>query len=69
MSWIDRHVTEHPLPVIVNNNCDARKPFLVTDTDDFTDLEKQYADIKLLNAKYAKKISMHQYNIWMRFVF
>ena len=40
MTWIDRHGTEHPLTTIGNNNCDARKPFLVTDTDDFTDLEK-----------------------------
>ena len=40
MSWIDRHGTEHPLTVIGNNNCDARKPFLVTDSDEITDEEK-----------------------------
>ena len=40
MTWIDRHGTEHPLTTIGSNNCDARKPFLVTDTDDFTDMEK-----------------------------
>ena len=40
MSWIDRHGTEHPLTVIGNNNCDARKPFLVTDSIEITDEEK-----------------------------
>jgi hypothetical protein len=40
MSWIDRHGTEHPLTVIGNNNCDARKPFLVTDSGEITDEEK-----------------------------
>ena len=40
MSWTDRHGTEHPLTVIGNNNCDARKPFLVTDNGEITDEEK-----------------------------
>ena len=40
MTWIDRHGTEHPLTTVGSNNCDARKPFLVTDTDNFTDMEK-----------------------------
>ena len=40
MTWIDRHGTVHPLTTVGSNNCDARKPFLVTDTDDFTDMEK-----------------------------
>ena len=40
MSWIDRHGTEHPLTVVGNNNCDARKPFLVTDNGEITDEEK-----------------------------
>ena len=40
MTWIDRHGTEHPLTTVGSNNCDARKPFLVTDTDVFTDMEK-----------------------------
>ena len=40
MTWIDRHGTEHPLTTIGSNKCDARKPFLVTDTDNFTDMEK-----------------------------
>ena len=40
MTWIDRHGTEHPLTTVGSNNCDARKPVLVTDTDDFTDMEK-----------------------------
>ena len=40
MSWIDRHGTEHPLTVIGNNNCDARKPFLVMDSGEITDEEK-----------------------------
>ena len=40
MSWIDRHGAEHPLTVIGNNNCDAKKPFLVTDRGEITDLEK-----------------------------
>ena len=40
MTWIDRHGTEHPLTTVGSNNCDARKPFLVTDTDIFTDMEK-----------------------------
>ena len=40
MSWIDRHGTEHSLTVIGNNNCDARKPFLVNDSGEITDKEK-----------------------------
>ena len=40
MAWIDRHGTEHQFTVIGNNKCDARKPFLVTDTDEITDTEK-----------------------------
>merc|ERR1712086_627170 len=40
MTWIDRHGTEHQFTVIGNNNCDARKPYLVTDNDEITDTEK-----------------------------
>merc|ERR1719400_1930243 len=40
MAWIDRHGTEHQFTVVGNNNCDARKPFLVTDHDKITDTEK-----------------------------
>ena len=40
MTWIDRHGTEHQFTVIGNNNCDAKKPFLVTDNDEITDTEK-----------------------------
>ena len=40
MTWIDRHGTEHSLTTVGSNNCDARKPFLVTDMDDFNDMEK-----------------------------
>ena len=40
MSWTDRHGTEHPLTVIGNNNCDERKPFLVTDNGEITDEDK-----------------------------
>ena len=40
MAWIDRHGTEHQFTVVGNNNCDARKPFLVTDHDEITDTEK-----------------------------
>ena len=40
MTWIDRHGFKHSLTVIGSNNCDDRKPFLVTDTDEITDKEK-----------------------------
>jgi len=40
MTWIDRHGSEHSLTVLGSNNCDERKPFLVTDTDEMIDKEK-----------------------------